>query len=278
MNVVPVTSFAGYKDFGSFSPDGERIVFSWNGGRGGSGGRQERNLYWKNIANGEPVRLTFVQQDDTHPDWSPDGRYIAFCRKIERLTPHLRFAVYTIPAGGGQECRIAEGGEGVSWSPDGSVLAVAGLPPESGGIFRVSVESGVRTQLTGSSLYDELPVFSPDGQWLAYTVVGENYFTRVRLFSFATERATDLVDRFIQTDNPVFGGDNLLYFTASIDSGPTRSGLDMSTQERPIRKAIYAAVLAADGHSPLPPRSDDEELPGKSKAPTAPGRAPPDRG
>jgi eukaryotic-like serine/threonine-protein kinase len=169
MNIVPVTSFTGFKNFGSFSPDGERIVFSWNGGQGGSGGRQERNIYLKDVANGEPVRLTFAQQDDRHPAWSPDGRYIAFCRQIENLTPHPRFAVYTVPASGGQERRIAEGGKGVSWSPDGSVLAVAGLPPESGGIFRVSVESGVRTQLTGSSLYDELPVFSPDGQWIVFT-------------------------------------------------------------------------------------------------------------
>jgi len=115
------------------------------------------------------------------------------------------------------------------------------------------------------------PAFSPDGQWLAYTVIGANYFTQVRLFSFASGRAIDLADRFIQTDNPTFGGDNLLYFTASIDSGPSRNGLDMSTQERPLRKAIYAAVLAADGHSPLPPKSGDEELPPKSKAPTSAG-------
>jgi len=105
------------------------------------------------------------------------------------------------------------------------------------------------------------PVFSPDGQWIAYTIVGENYFTQIRLYSFATGRATDLADRFIQTDNPVFGGDNLLYFTASIDSGPSRNGLDMSTQERPLRKALYAAVLASDGKSPLQPKSGDEELP-----------------
>ena len=106
---------------------------------------------------------------------------------------------------------------------------------------------------------------SPDGQWVAYTVVGDNYLARVKLFNFATGQGAELADRFIQTDDPVFGGSDLLYFTASIDAGPSRSGLDMSTQERPLRKAIYAAVLAADGHSPLPPKSGDEELPGKGK-------------
>ena len=106
---------------------------------------------------------------------------------------------------------------------------------------------------------------SPDGQWVAYTVVGDNYLARVKLFSFASGQSAELADRFIQTDDPVFGGSDLLYFTASIDAGPSRSGLDMSTQERPLRKAIYAAVLAADGHSPLPPKSGDEELPGKGK-------------
>ncbi len=88
---------------------------------------------------------------------------------------------------------------------------------------------------------------------------GENYFTQVKLHSFASGRSSELADHFIQTDNPVFGGNEYLYFTASIDAGPTRVWLDMSTQERPLRTAIYAAVLAADGHSPLPPKSGDEE-------------------
>jgi tricorn protease len=101
--------------------------------------------------------------------------------------------------------------------------------------------------------------FSPDGQWIAYTVVGENYFTRVRLHSFASAKSVDLADSFVQTDTPAFGGNDLLYFTASIDAGPTRVSLDMSTQERPLRMALYAAVLSAAGHSPLPPKSGDEE-------------------
>jgi tricorn protease len=109
-------------------------------------------------------------------------------------------------------------------------------------------------------------VFSPDGQWLAYTVVGENYFTRVRLHSFASAKSFELADSFVQTDTPVFSGNDLLYFTASIDAGPTRVSLDMSTQERPLRMAIYAAVLSTDGHSPLAPKSGDEEVQaGKNK-------------
>jgi tricorn protease len=106
---------------------------------------------------------------------------------------------------------------------------------------------------------DFATTLSPDGQWIAYTVVGANYFTRVRLHSFASGQTVDLADNFVQTDDPVFGGSELLYFTASIDAGPTRVFLDMSTQERPLRKAIYAAVLAADGKSPLAPKSGDEE-------------------
>jgi tricorn protease len=104
--------------------------------------------------------------------------------------------------------------------------------------------------------------FSPDGQWIAYTLVGENYLTRVRLHGFVGARSFDLADSFVQTDTPVFGGNDLLYFTASIDAGPTRVSLDMSTQERPLRMALYAAVLSTDGHSPLPPKSGDEEAKG----------------
>jgi tricorn protease len=108
--------------------------------------------------------------------------------------------------------------------------------------------------------------FSPDGRWMAYTLVGENYFTRVRLHSFAGAKSFDLADSFVQTDLPVFGGSDLLYFTASINAGPTRVSLDMSTRERPLRTAIYAAVLSADGHSPLPPKSGDEDAKeGKNK-------------
>jgi Tol biopolymer transport system component/serine/threonine protein kinase len=170
LTVVPLTSFTGYKDFGSLSPDGRRIAFSWNGGRGGSGGKRERNIYTKTIGPDDPVRLTFAPEDDTLPAWSPDGRYLAFCRAPAPEPRPNRYAIYVVAASGGQERKVAEGGMGVSWAPDGKALALAGLPAEGGGIFMLSLETGERSQLTSSHPYlDNLPVFSPDGRWIAFT-------------------------------------------------------------------------------------------------------------
>jgi Tol biopolymer transport system component/serine/threonine protein kinase len=170
LTVVPLTSFAGYKDFGSLSPDGRRIAFSWNGGRGGSGGRLERNIYTKTIGPDDPVRLTFAPEDDRLPAWSPDGRYIAFCRALAPETTPNRYAIYVVPASGGQERKVAEGGMGVSWAPDSKTLAMAALATEGGGIFLFSFEAGERSQLTSPHPYaDNLPVFSPDGRWIAFT-------------------------------------------------------------------------------------------------------------
>ena len=169
-SLVPATSFAGYKDFGSLSPDGHRIAFSWNGGKGGSGGEPQRNIYTKAIGPDDPLRLTFASEDDRVPTWSPDGRYIAFCRALAPEPTPSRYAIYVIPALGGREYKIAEGALGVSWSPDSKVLALAGLPGESGGIFLLSVKTGERHQLTRPRPYfDSFPVFSPDGQWIAFT-------------------------------------------------------------------------------------------------------------
>jgi Tol biopolymer transport system component len=169
MTVAPLTTFGGYADFGSFSPDAKSIVFSWNGAQEEFPGSVPLNIYVIKIGASGPVRLTFAQQDETHPAWSPDGQYIAFCRMIDRRGRFARFGIYIVPAAGGTPREITEGSEGVSWSPDGKMLAVAGVRSESGGIFLVELKTGERTRLTHSmGTADVLPVFSPDGQWIAF--------------------------------------------------------------------------------------------------------------
>ena len=49
-----------------------------------------------------------------------------------------------------------------------------------------------------------------------------------------------------------------LYFLASTDYGPRTGWLEMSSLDRPVRRAIYLAVLSASEPSPLLPETGDE--------------------
>jgi tricorn protease len=146
-----------------------------------------------------------------------------------------------------------------AWSPDGRRIA---FEDNHLHLYVVDLKDDALTLIDSTEARRDLSVaFSPDGQWLAYTVVGANHMAHIKLHSFASGKGAELADTLVETDNPVFGGSGLLYFTASTSAGPTQIGLDMSAQERPVRRAIYAAVLAADGRSPLPPLSDEEPRP-----------------
>ncbi|HEX6546473.1 MAG TPA: protein kinase, partial [Bryobacteraceae bacterium] len=170
LNVVPLTSFEGYKDFASLSADGSQVAFSWNGGAGGSGGEPVRNIYVKGIGSHEPRRLTFSPEDERLPVWSPDGNYIAFCRASVLEPAATHYAIIVVPSSGGPERYISEGGMGVSWSRDGSELAIGGEPEGTNGISLISLTTGARRELTqpGRS-FDTLPAFSPDGRWIVFT-------------------------------------------------------------------------------------------------------------
>lgn len=169
LSLVPLTAFPGQKDYPDFSPDGRQIAFSWR-----PAGQPSLHIFVKREGQQEPLQLTSSSHNDVLPAWSPDGKWIAFCRERPPGPIHMPHDLYIIPAGGGQERRVAQGWLGVSWSPDGKVIAAAELPnvvdkmsPASGGIFTLSIESGQRRDLTSGNP-DLLPAFSPDGKWIAF--------------------------------------------------------------------------------------------------------------
>ncbi|MCA1780166.1 MAG: PDZ domain-containing protein [Xanthomonadaceae bacterium] len=108
--------------------------------------------------------------------------------------------------------------------------------------------------------------FSPDGRYLAYTLRRPNYLRDLRIHDFETGRVLTVSDGMADTASPAFSPDGAhLYFAASTNAGPTRFGLDMTSQERPFRAGLYALVLQADGESPLAPRTGDEEVEDESE-------------
>ncbi len=172
--VIPAVTSVGEKYTPTLSPDGQHLAFVWNGGAG-----PHFNLYVKVVGTEESLQLTKQASLDFNPEWSPDGRYIAFCRISKGAT-----GIYIIPALGGAERRVRntlwddrEFNEvfftgRLSWSPDGKLLAYSDRASrlETASIFLLSLDSLEVRRLTSPlrSRGDFNPEFSPDGQTLAF--------------------------------------------------------------------------------------------------------------
>jgi len=171
LSAFPFTSYPGLASAPRFSPDGNQLVFVWDGENGGKG----QDLYVKMIGANAPRRLTNNPANWLFPDWSPDGGIIAFSRPRQGGGAEI----VLISASGGVERKLADTNAdwdkaSIAWSPDGKYLALAdhdsGDSPYS--LYLMSVETLQRRRLTtppGPSMVgDWCPTFSPDKQSLAF--------------------------------------------------------------------------------------------------------------
>ncbi len=202
--------------------------------------------------------------------WSADGKRVAYISDAGRKHTLVLRDQAGLDAGKSYSLGASAAYFNLlAWSPDGKTIIYGDTELN---IYAISLDSGASRLVDNRGLRRAISVsFSPDSRWLAYTVFGANFFGRIRLHDFTTGKSVTVTDGLSQADNAVFGGSDYLYFTASINSAPYAAGLDMSSQERPIRAGIYAIVLAADGKSPMAPRTADEE---DKPAPKADAAAP----
>jgi TolB protein len=90
-----------------FSANGFQIVYTYTDLSG-------NDDIWKlDIRNGSAERVTDAEEIDLSPDWSPDGRSIAFASARGGA-----LAIWTIPASGGKRLRINSAGYAPRFSPD----------------------------------------------------------------------------------------------------------------------------------------------------------------
>ena len=166
LDAVPFTTYAGIEANPAISPDGTRVAFSWQTEDSGN-----YDLFVKQSNTENPLRLTRTDGHEFYAAWSPDGADIAY-----GLIETGGAGIYTVPAIGGPARRIVDlpnGVAGVDWSPDGRHLAYSSRPGRYGPnrIYLHSLETGAGWQLTepsGSCQGDFRPVFSPDGENIAF--------------------------------------------------------------------------------------------------------------
>ena len=242
-----------WKDAGSnmtsarLSATGKRVVVSARG-----------DVFTVPVKDGSVRNLTQtsgVREKDAM--WSPDGKQVAY---ISDAGMHHSL-VLRDQAGLDKPQTLDLGKSGyftlLAWAPDGKTIV---YQDNHLNLYAITITTGAVKLIDNRKRRGPFVVaVSPDSRWLAYTVAAENFFNQIRIHDFTTGKSVTVTDGLSNADNPVFGGSDYLYFTASINAGPSLVGLDMSSQERPVRDGIYAMVLSADGKSPMAPKTGDEE-------------------
>jgi Tol biopolymer transport system component len=189
------------------SPDGKHVVYSLS--RVDSKTEKKyANLWIVPTNSGNPRQFTYGDQSDSTPEWSPDGKQIAFLSN--RGNQEKPAQIYIIPFDGGEAhplSNILGEIESFSWHPNGKQIlcdvrktdiedlerdkdeqkkklgivvrhydrlfykldGFGYLPHERIHIWTVDTNNGQAEQITDHPVWDDLnPAWSPDGRWITF--------------------------------------------------------------------------------------------------------------
>ena len=144
----------------SWSPNGERIVFSANRDWDNP---QSIDIYVMDADGRNEQRLTENRKNDRHPSWSPDGNRIAF--SADRKGDLQNFDIYVMDADGGNEQKLTENrvhDRSPSWSPNGNRIVFASEKDgnwESLDIYVMDTDGGNLQNLTNNPRIDLNPAW-----------------------------------------------------------------------------------------------------------------------
>src|SRR5262249_43562721 len=110
------------------SPDGKRVLYTVNEPVMTSEKSEYLTQIWMASASGgDAYQMTFGEKPSTSPDWSPDGRWIAFTSSRSGKNN-----LYLMRSTGGEAEMITDAKSGVgefAWSPDGAWIAFTMTDP-----------------------------------------------------------------------------------------------------------------------------------------------------
>lgn len=209
----------------AFSPDGTRIVYGVNG----DGNRDSMVLV--NVGDGSQLTLTsnLTIADETgiqflYPTFLPDGSRIAFISNYEDGFVTQIYSI-DITGNGVQKIGNASGPLTLAAAPNGQlVFETSNLD----GTLSFTIMNGT-TGAETTTINGKYPVFSPDGNWLAYVAYGTGEVTLLNL----TNSNTSVLPNTSGSTPLAFSPDSAQLFFASATNALQIINID-GTNERTL--------------------------------------------
>ncbi len=152
-----------------FSPDGRRLAYGALGS-----GRSTSDLWVTDLDAGTIWRLTDDDADGNDPQWSADGRTIAYSVGAQGEKDVVLRQVAGGAGGAGGAVRALASRDGQQfpsdWLRDGSALLVTHeAAPEGRDILVQPADGSAAWPYAATVANESAARFSPDGKWVAYT-------------------------------------------------------------------------------------------------------------
>jgi TolB protein len=163
-------------------------------------------MIYERVRDDDPLRRTLLSAPargrDAAPDWSPDGRRIAFASSRTGNAD-----IYVIPAAGGEPALLVGGPSDdgqPDWSPDGTKLAFASTRDGDWDVYVAELASGAVVRVAGAPGRDTWPRWTPDGRAIVFSSerTGGPEIWEVELDTGALVRLTDDGDNSCPSYSP----------------------------------------------------------------------------
>lgn len=213
---------------------------------------------------------------DRSPAWSPDGAKLAWLSDASGEYQLMLGDPLGLSAPRSIALPSTAFFSAPEWSPDGTQILIE---DNHKNLWIIEVTSGKATKIDTDNYPDPFRSFdatwAPDSKWVAYSRNLPSRLRAIFIYSLAERKSQQVTDGLADSISPAFdAGGKYLYFMASTNYGPSTGWLEMSSIDRPVRRAIYFAVLSATEPSPLLPETGDEPPPRPTPA-EARAEAPP---
>jgi len=168
---VPQFSLGGSDDY-AISPDGSEVCYSSNPDEVAATSTNSE-LYVVPIAGGPAVKITINPGADNSPQYSPDGKYIAYRAQFRAGYESDRWRLLLLERASGRVINLTENIDrwvnGFAWAPDSTRVFFTTEDRGRQSIQFMPVTGGAaRIAVSGDSHLDDMQ-FSPDGKTMIYT-------------------------------------------------------------------------------------------------------------